>query len=465
MSWRVIGVLLLIAWGAFTFGAVYPWAFVPLYAGAAVFALACFRHTSRFRARPLATALGLLVICISIQLIPLPARVLHSLSPETDELLRSYVVGYPEVATRHPLSLAPRATATALAALSVLALLLFGLARALDRADLRQIIRGVAILGAVLTVAAIIQRALWSGKIYGFWTPFEQSLPFGPFVNRNHFAGWMLMAMPLTIGYLIARVTQRMRNVRRNWRSRLVWLSTPDASETILVAFAVFLMALGLTMSLSRSGTLGLIGALAISAWFVLRRAASISRRTILTTYFIFVMVIAIAWAGVDRLAARFGADDPMTLGNRTIIWIDTLNIAKDFPLFGTGLNTYGVAMLFYQTVMPEKHLAQAHNDYLQLMAEGGALVGIPAAFAVVMLVRLIRERFRDLSRDSTDYWIRVGAVTGIVAIGLQEIGEFSLQMPGNAVLFVVLLAIALRPVEAVATGRVRAAPSSSARS
>ena len=449
MSWRVIGIVLLVAWGAFAFGAVYPWAFVPLYACSAVLALACFRHTARFsRTRPLALASGLLVICIAIQLIPLPAHVLRAISPETDELLTSYVVGYPYPVSSHSLSIAPRATATALAALMVLAFLLFGLARALDRADLPQIIRGIAILGAVLTVAAIIQTALWNGKIYGFWTPFEQSLPFGPFVNRNHFAGWMLMAMPLTIGYLIARVTQRMRNVRRNWRSRMVWLSTPDASETILVAFAVFLMALGLTMSLSRSGTLGLVGALAISAWFVLRRTASISRRTVLTTYFIFVMVMTIAWAGIDRLAARFGAGDPMTLGNRTIIWNDTLNIAEDFPLFGTGLNTYGVAMLFYQTVMPEKHLAQAHNDYLQLLAEGGVLVGIPAAFAAVVLVRLIRGRFREVARGSTDYWIRVGAVTGIAAIALQETAEFSLQMPGNAVLFVVLLAIAVRPVD-----------------
>ena len=29
--------------------------------------------------------------------------------------------------------------------------------------------------------------------------------PFGPFVNKNHFAGWMLMALPLTIGLLVRR--------------------------------------------------------------------------------------------------------------------------------------------------------------------------------------------------------------------------------------------------------------------
>lgn len=447
MSWRVISVLVLIGWGAFAFGAVYSWAFTPLYAASALFALACFVRSPRFDGEQrLAIAFALLIACIALQLIPLPAGVLHSISPATDEILRSYLVGYPDPIARHPLSIAPRLTATALGAAIALALLLLALTRALVRGDLSQIVRGVAILGGVLALAAIIQKALWSGKIYGFWAPFEQGLPFGPFVNRNHFAGWMLMAMPLTIGYLIARVTQGMRSVRRDTRSRMVWLSSPEASETILIAFAVFLMALGLTMSMSRSGTLGLVGALVISSWFVMRRrSSSISRRGILTAYFIFIMITAIGWAGVDRLAARFGEDDPVTLGNRTIIWSDTLNIAKDFPLFGTGLNTYGVSTLFYQTVMPDKHLAQAHNDYLQLLAEGGALVCAPALFVVVVLVRLVRRRFREVSRENTDYWIRVGAVTGIVAIALQEIADFSLQMPGNAVLFVLLLAIAVR--------------------
>jgi hypothetical protein len=35
--------------------------------------------------------------------------------------------------------------------------------------------------------------------------------------------------------------------------------------------------------------------------------------------------------------------------------------------------------------------------------------------------------------------------VTGIVAIAFQEIVEFSLQMPGNATLFTILCAIAVR--------------------
>ena len=92
-----------------------------------------------------------------------------------------------------------------------------------------------------------------------------------------------------------------------------------------------------------------------------------------------------------------------------------------------------------------DKHFAEAHNDYLQLLAEGGALVCIPAALAILAFAWTVRCRFLEVSVQSSDYWIRVGAITGILAIALQEISDFSLQMPGNAVLFVLLCGIAAR--------------------
>lgn len=46
--------------------------------------------------------------------------------------------------------------------------------------------------------------------------------------------------------------------------------------------------------------------------------------------------------------------------------------------------------------------------------------------------------------RDGSGYWIRVGAVTGLAAIAVQSMADFSLQMPGNAALFAVLCGIAL---------------------
>jgi len=69
----------------------------------------------------------------------------------------------------------------------------------------------------------------------------------------------------------------------------------------------------------------------------------------------------------------------------------------------------------------------------------------VPAHLLAGLFAREVRRRFRERRDDRTGYWIRLGAVTGLVAIAFQEIVEFSLQMPGNAAFFTVLCAIAVR--------------------
>jgi O-antigen ligase len=114
------------------------------------------------------------------------------------------------------------------------------------------------------------------------------------------------------------------------------------------------------------------------------------------------------------------------------------------FAVTGTGVNTYPVAARFYQRHDMDRFFGEAHNDYLQLLAEGGLVVAVPAAICLGLLIVEISRRARKDLPSSTSWWLRRGAVTGLVAIALQETVEFSLQMPGNAALFAVLCAIAL---------------------
>jgi len=128
----------------------------------------------------------------------------------------------------------------------------------------------------------------------------------------------------------------------------------------------------------------------------------------------------------------------------RKNIWSDSAAVIRDFPLTGTGLNTFSTAMVIYQTTQHDQQFQEAHNDYLQLLVEGGLLVAIPAAVALFLIARAIYRRFGAREDDTLTYWIRVGAATGLLAIAAQASVEFSLQMPGNAAMAVVLLAIAL---------------------
>jgi O-antigen ligase len=154
----------------------------------------------------------------------------------------------------------------------------------------------------------------------------------------------------------------------------------------------------------------------------------------------------AVAWAGLDRIARRVAAapEDAKSPTGRLQVWSDGLRIARDFPMTGSGLNTFGTAMAVYQTGDRHLQYQEAHNNYLQIAAEGGLLLGVPVCVALWIVVREVRRRFREAPREGTTYWLRVGAVIGLLAIGLQSLVEFSLQMPGNAALFAVVAAVAL---------------------
>jgi O-antigen ligase len=151
---------------------------------------------------------------------------------------------------------------------------------------------------------------------------------------------------------------------------------------------------------------------------------------------------VAVDWAGLDKVVARFDAADTAGLSGRIPIWRAATSMAADFWSTGSGLNTYGIATLFYPAVVPAHHLREAHNDYLQLAVEGGVLMGVPILIAIVGFVLAVRRRLAASSGSA--YWVRLGAVGGIVAVAVQSAVDFSLQMPGNAALFATLCGVAL---------------------
>lgn len=446
MSWRAAALLVVLAWSALAFGAVYPWGWAPLFVACAVIGVAVLTRRGRSPVDTwLAASLALVVAAIAAQLVPLPTGLIQRISPETDRLLQRYTVGYGAVG-HHALSILPASTAVAIAAAAVLSLLLVGLSCTLTRRDSETIAGGLTVLGAVLALVGIVQKAMWNGKIYGFWTPNERGESFGPFVNRNHFAGWMLMALPIAIAYFVGRVATTMPKRRQGFRDLVAWLSTSETNDTILIGFAAILMALALTLTMSRSGILGLLVGLALSAFFLLSGRASRTQRMVSTVFLLAIAALAVWSVGLDRLQLRFSERTPIGLDGRLQIWGDAWHIARQFPVAGTGINTFSVATLHYQTGVLSLHFAEAHNDYLQLLAEGGVLVSVPIAFAIVAFVRVLRRRIHEATDDWPGYWIRTGAIVGIVSVACQEAVDFSLQIPANAVLFVVLLGLAITP-------------------
>lgn len=477
----------IVAWGALAFGAVYPWAWRPLITACAVVGVAAWivawRKGARANDGPVLASLGCVALAALSQLAPLPRDTRLAISPGNEALLLEQNLEYavalrmsgvtadgsgpavPRSVESQPLSIAPTATARAVVLLVGFTILLGGLTRLFHVTGVRRLCTGLVVIGALLAVIGIVQKATLGDhaalgmRIYGFWAPQNPlTTPFGPFVNKNHFAGWMLMTLPVALGLGLGWADRARRWMGQGWRDAMGWLSSPDVGKLQLTAIAGLLMGVSLTMTKSRSGIAGFLLAATVGTVVVGRRFGTGHSRWVAVGGLLLVVTGIFAWAGVDvgeRFSAGAGAVDL-----RRHIWSDSTRVVRDFPLVGTGLNTFGQAMLSYQSTLRATHFQEAHNDYLQILVEGGLLIALPAAAALLLLARAIRHRFRLQQDDAMTYWLRFGATMGLVAIGLQSLVEFSLQMPGNAALCVVLMAVAMHQTPTRYTRRHAGGPS-----
>lgn len=459
-----------VVWGALAFGAVYRWAYTPLAIACAFVGLVALvtERRSGPRLGALGAALAAIAITAALQIVPLSEATFGRVSPAGDAFLRNYDFSYQlarastsaspdsppsgdSPARTHPISIAPEKTVIGLGLFAALALFLVGLVRLVSARGALAFVRPLVVFGVVLALFGIAQAGLLADhervvhKIYGFWQPNYGGSPYGPFVNRNHFAGWMIMVLPLTVAAACA-AWERSRMTRGAVRERLPWLSSRSAAGTLLTTFAAVIMGLTLLATQSRSGMAAFAAAAVIFGGIVVLRPSTALRTRILAAGLIIALFAGVAmWAGVDRLAQRLSVPGAAgNVGGRIQAWRDTVQIIRDFKWTGAGLNTYGTAMMVYQTGDRRLHFQEAHNEYLQIAAEGGVLVGVPVALALGIFIREVRRRFREAPKEGTSYWLRVGAVIGLLSIALQSLVEFSLQMPGNAALFAVLAAIAL---------------------
>jgi len=379
----------------------------------------------------------MLVAFIALQIVPSPGPVLALVSPHAGDVRKALSIEGFAPSPFLPISIGVRATAWAWIVTAGTAAL-FWIARAqFSRSGVRQTVRLVAALGFGVSLLAIAQAATAGRDIYWwFTTEFEGPLPFGPFINRNHFATWTIMALPLCFGYIAARTGVHTKQpAHATARARFVHLIDP---RTAWLSAAGATMVLALLLSLSRSGALALCLSAGATVLLSRRRLDRRRRRGLLTIAAV-VVLLGLAWADIPALGERLaGAEAGVT--NRVTIWRETIPLVRDFWLTGTGAGTYQLAMLVYQRSARTVYFNQAHNHYLQLAAEGGLLLAGGVGFALVALVRTARTR---LTNDASGLvWIRIGAACGLGAVALQSVWETGLVMPANAALAAVLAAV-----------------------
>ena len=457
MWWFSPATVSLIAWGVLAFGSEYPWAYAPLLVFASTIGILGLGAPAALKqeSRAVVLALALIAAAVGLQLVPLPESVLAVVSPARPEqdyraLLATAVPlppgpGEAVPGGPRPISVQPGRTLLGLSFLLALSLFFLGCSRALSAVRASGAVRGLMVLGVVVGLVAIVQETSRSPLVYGVWWPRKvESLPAAPIINENHLAGWMVMVFSMALGYLCGGLALGRLDATVGWRRRVIWLGSRDGSDVLLAGLSVLLMALSIVIVLSVSGLACLLLVCLVFGWWTTRGMRRTRWRVLCLAGLSSVPLAAIGWLGIDVVGDELARASWSDVGGRVGIWRDTFRVIGDFPLTGTGFNTYGIAMLAYQTCSTDSHNVEAHNDYLQLAAEGGALVGLPILFGILVFVRQVRRRFREANDDTRIYWLRVGAVTGLAALAFQELVDFSLQMPGNAVLFALLMAVAI---------------------
>lgn len=418
-------------------GGAFPSTTLPiLLAASAAFLLSRARVAAADDTRLLDLALLGFAGGIAIQLVPLPGAVSSALSPHAWTLQSFLQIRAAE--GFRPLSIDARLTREGLAT-AASALLLFWAAReSFRRGGVRLAARVIAWGGCAAALVGLVQRATAPTLLLWRWTPADPgSQPFGPFVNRNHFAMWLLMASALTAGYLVSHLRSH-RFDERPPSARLMLRDLLADGGALLLAGALLAMMLALVSSLSRAALLGLATAAVVAGLLARRRGA---RDGLVAAAAIALLLAGAIWVNRQGLIGRLDATITAQVG-RPVIWAETLPLIRDFWLTGTGGGTYGEAMLRYQRTSTEALFNQAHNEYLQLAAEGGLLLVVPALVAAWRLTRTVRGRLAEDTHELL--WLRIGAAAGLCGVAVHCLFESGLRMPANALLFALLAGIAV---------------------
>ncbi len=300
---------------------------------------------------------------------------------------------------------------------------------------LRLLVRTITIFGFVLAIFGLTQSFTSPTRVYRIRV-LPQSPAFGPFINRHHFAGYMELTIGLPLGLIFSNAVER--------------------EKKFIYLFAAGLMAVALIFTNSRGGIISLVAEV-----LFLVAVMGIGRRhrkkhtnkkpriksaamkaglalTLVITLFGGVVLLGGEQA-LSRLVGTVNADDPTT--GRTQFWSVTLDIIRTHPVIGTGLGSFDVVYTGYDTRNGFFRLEQAHNDYLQVLSDGG-IVG--AAIGLVFLIALFRMGFSRLeSRDDFRRGVATGALAGCFAVLVHSFFDFTLHTTSNSLLFLVLAALA----------------------
>lgn len=292
----------------------------------------------------------------------------------------------------------------------------------------------MAVFGILLHLAGI--NLEWFGTLIAHGA--EAS---GTFANRNHFAGYLEMTLALGIGLLIAGLKDyRVQTWKQFFRHFIEWI----LSAKMRLRLMLCIMVIALVATHSRMGNTGFFSSLLIAGVIGIALARHAARGTVILLVSLIVIDLFIvgSWFGVDKLARRLEQTTIADVEVRQDPSAYALKIIQDYPAVGSGPGSFYTVFPRYRGPEVAELFEHAHNDYAQFAAESGViglgLLGLMVAWSLAIAIRA-----QYIRRDPLMRGLSFASIMGIVAILIHSSVDFNLQIPSNALLFMVLLALA----------------------
>ncbi len=421
------------------FGTTEPWAYAIMEILTVLAVVLFFFHVLKHRAPvyriPGLLPLTLFLVYILLQLLPLPPFIIQWVSREAFNIhqttnILSDANAWMTLSVNHGATLSEFFRYTTYALFYVLTVQLLK-----EKTTLQTTAIVIVLFGGLLAFSSILQFYMTEDMALWFRHTPRNSIVVGPYANHNHYAGLMEMIFPVVLGiFLFYRPRIGSSSLLKGIAEMM---SQEKANIHILIGTAALLIVVSIFVSLSRGAMISTCLSLVLFTFFLLNRKIN-KGNTILILSVIMVSALCIGWFGWDQIFERFARlknAQGVIYESRLDFWKDTGNIISHFTLTGSGMGTFSHVYPIFRTVTSNWFLTHAHNDYLELLAEGG-IIGF--CLAALFLITFFYKTYTVFSkrRDAFSIYLYMGCATGMVSILFHSMTDFNTHIGANGLWF-----------------------------
>ena len=289
-------------------------------------------------------------------------------------------------------------------------------------------------------IYGVFADLLGQQSIIGIW-PKEYYLgsTTGTFVNHNHYANYIAVALPLVLSFCYLRAEKCVQYRQTSGALMAAFFTV------MLLAFSIF----ALISSQSRAGAA--IGGVGIVSTFFFLVTQRVKPPLILKLAIIFAIILLglmlANFIGLGDILARYQRS--LGYDMRWEVWPTIFELPTSMLILGAGAGSFFDVFLLVHPPTTPKTAYYAHNDYLQFLVEYGVL-GI--AILITASRKLIRLYFDQ--RKPGAHPLKTACAISILLMAIHSLIDFSLHRPANALLFWFSLGLLLNPN--IHSGRVK---------